>query len=93
MTFPIALVVVLVLAAFAMMPKKSVTKAAPEIQRIYEPEAVVAPQQAQMSLREQQVAEESTAVADIYRRMAHDQWMTEIQAKAANMMGAGLEDA
>lgn len=94
MTFPIALVIVLVLAGFALMPKKTSAKTDSEPRQSYEPAALFAPQQApQISLREQQVAEESTAVADLYRRKAHNQWMLEMQAKAANMFGEDLEDA
>lgn len=95
----IALAVVLLLAGVAAYPKKSPSPKtsepmfAPQPQPIHQ--VVETPRQSyvepavalqSVSLREQQVAEEADAIANVYRERAHEAWVAELTKNAAALL-------
>jgi hypothetical protein len=80
MMLPIAVIVVLVLLAVALLPTKQREPAG----RLFEPP----PPARSVSLREQQLREESDAIATEYRRRADEVWLGEVREKAALLLGS-----
>lgn len=86
MTLFIATIVVLVLLAVAVFPTKPREQRVPDIKQsseLFQPAAAVSP----TSLREQQLREESEAIATEYRKRADEVWLSEIREKATTLLG------
>lgn len=80
----------IVLVAVAMLPRR-MPGTQPQLQPIQSPQpmfAMPAVLQRQASLREQQVTEESTAIAGEYQRRADAAWMEELRARAALLLNS-----
>jgi len=90
MLFTIAIIVVVVLLAVALLP---VTKRVPEQLRQASPVAFLTPEPTQSAqplrqttLRQQQLDEESGAVASEYQRRADAVWLEEVRGKASKLL-------
>ena len=86
MTLFIAIIVVLVLLAVAVFPTKAREQREPAIKQsseLFQPAASLSP----TSLREQQLREESEAIATEYRKRADEVWLGEIREKATALLG------
>ena len=88
MLLTIAVIVVVVLLAVALLPVK---KREPEQLRQASPVAFLTPEPIQparqTTLRQQQLDEESTAVASEYQRRADAVWLDEVRTKASKLLG------
>ena len=83
MLLGIATVVVLVLLAIALLPVRKAGDLKPT-----NPLSMIQPEQARpVSLREQHVQEEASAIAAEYHRRADEVWLDEIRSKAALLLG------
>lgn len=88
MLLAIAIIVVVVLLAFALLPVK---KREPEQLKQASPVAFLTPEPAQpvrqTTLRQQQLDEEANAVASEYQRRADAVWLDEVRTKASKLLG------
>ena len=85
MVLGIAIVLVLVLLVVALLPPRNSTsglKQAPVATPLFPQEPVRS-----LSLREQQVQEEASAIAAEYHRRADEVWLEELRGKAAGLLG------
>lgn len=80
MVLGIAAVIVLVLLVIALLPvrKREETRTA------FTPAPL--PVSQTLNLRQQQLREESTAIADEYERLAHQAWLEEVRTKATGLL-------
>lgn len=86
MTLFIAIIVVLVLLAVAVFPTKPREPREPAIKQsseLFQPAGLTSA----TSLREQQLREESEAIATEYRKRADEVWLGEIREKATTLLG------
>jgi hypothetical protein len=87
MLLPIAMIVVVLLLAVALLPVK---RREPEQLRQASPVAFLTPAPVQpvrqMTLRQQQLDEEASAVASEYQRRADAVWLREVREKAASLL-------
>jgi hypothetical protein len=88
MLLSIAIIVVVVLLAVALLPVK---KREPEQLRQASPVAFLTPETPQSTrqstLRQQQLDEESSAIASEYQRRADAVWLDEVRGKASKLLG------
>lgn len=83
----IAAVVVLILLIVALLPtRKRDADARPTIYQPLSP-LIQSQPRFEISLREQQLREEATAVADEYKRRADEVWLDEVKVKATGLLG------
>jgi hypothetical protein len=83
MMLPIAIIVVLVLLAVAVLPSKPREQREPAVGLFQSSVPATS-----VSLREQQLREESDAIATEYRRRADEVWLGEVREKAALLLGS-----
>ena len=87
MFLTIAAIAVLVLIAIAVLPqRKRDTQGEPGIKQstgLFQSP----PTPLSVSLREQQLKEESEAIATEFRKCANDVWLAEVREKAASLLG------
>jgi hypothetical protein len=84
-----AIVVLLVLVAIAMQPKKTPTSEPKQslASNYFQPAPSPAPIQ-QMSFREQMLSEEAAEVSAAFRDAANKKWREEVIAKASTLLSA-----
>ena len=81
----IATVVVLVLIAVALLPSKKRDRDANQLGSAINPFQT---QERQANLREQQLQEESDAIASEYQRRSNEAWLDELSDKASTLLKA-----
>ena len=86
MLLSVAIIVVLVLLAVAVFPTKPREQREPAVKQssdLFQPAGLASA----TSLREQQLREESEAIATEYRKRADEVWLGEIREKATTLLG------
>lgn len=83
MLLPVAIVVVLILAAVAMKPKPA---SRPSHDRAHASAPPVEQERPRASIRQQMLDEEAAALSQSFRDAAHDQWMSEVAAKGVELL-------
>lgn len=85
MTLGIAIIVVLVLIAVALLPPKKRDRDVNQSSPVINPFQT---QERQANLREQQLQEESEAIASEYQRRSNEAWLDELSDKASTLLKA-----
>ncbi len=86
----IATVVVLLLIAVALLPSKKRERDTPQTNSVLNP---FQPQERLVNLREQQLQEESDAIASEYQRRSNEAWLDELSDKASTLLKAPAKPA
>ena len=90
MILGIATVVVLVLIAVALLPSKKRDRDTNQSSSVINPFQT---QERQVNLREQQLQEESEAIASEYQRRSNEAWLDELSDKASALLKAPAKPA
>ena len=90
MILGIATVVVLVLIAVALLPSKKRDRDANQSSSVINPFQT---QERQVNLREQQLQEESEAIASEYQRRSNEAWLDDLSDKASTLLKAPAKPA
>lgn len=86
----IATVVVLLLSAVALLPSKKRDRDTNQTSSVINP---FQRQERQANLREQQLQEESEAIASEYQRRSNEAWLDELSDKASTLLKAPSKPA
>lgn len=84
MILGIAAIIVVVLVVLALVP---VRRREPELKQSLFPPPTPVQSLHETNLRQQQLREEATAIADEYQRRADEVWLEEVKGKATGLLG------